>query len=490
MIVLLFISLYTSRVVLRTLGITDFGIYNAVGGAVAMMGFISGSMAVSIQRFLSYDLGKKDVLRLNTTFNTSVVIHILIAILIIILGESVGLYFVRNYMNFPPERFRAALWVYHFCILSCVCKIIQVPFHALIISFERMEIFAFLSIIEGVLSLLIVYVLTIGTFDKLALYSALLALVSAIVVAIYIWYCRKKIKDIRYRLLWNRACFMRLFGFASWSALGELAWAGTNQGVNVVLNLFFGPAVNAARGIAYQASGAVSRFVQSFQTAVNPQIVKQYASGDLCEMQNLVYRSTCFSFYLLFLFALPLFLRIESVLQLWLGQTTEYMIIFCRLMLINTLLDILSNLLATVAKAYGVIRNYQLIVSAFLFLNLPLSYILLRTGFPPESTFMVYAVISVLLLFVRLVLIKKMVGFEIMLYVKQVIYPIFVHIVLSSILPVCVHFYMPDTLFGLTAVVVASTVSILSVLYLFGLKSNEKELVSRQVVIYAKKLHL
>lgn len=474
MIIMLGITLYTSRVVLQTLGVTDYGIYNVVGGVVALLGFVSNSMSVSVQRFLSYDIGKHDLRSLNRTFNTSVVVHILIALLILLLGETVGLYFVSHYMNFPPERYNAAVCVFHFSLLACVFKILQVPYNALIISLERMEVFAYLSIVEALFSLGVVYLLLIGTSDRLILYAVLLSAVSLLVYLLYGLYCKIKIKEIEYRLLFDRQCFSRLLSFASWSALGEMAWAGTLQGVNIVLNMFFGPAVNAARGISYQVLNAVNRFVQSFQMAVNPQIIKQYAVGDIASMQRLVFRSTRLSFYLLLLLILPLLLRTEYVMQLWLGEVPDHLVAFSRLALINAGLDVFSNLYATVAKAYGKIRNYQLIVSFVLFLNLPLSYMLLKFGCPPEATYWVYSFVAVSLLFVRLFLIRNMVGLNITSYFREVLLPVFVVVVFSLPIPLLVNRYVAVTFVGLLQMICLTSISVLGVVFYVGITSSER----------------
>lgn len=474
MIIMLGVTLYTSRVVLQTLGVTDYGIYNVVGGVVALLGFVSNSMSISVQRFLSYDIGKQDIRSLNKTFNTSVVVHILIAMLILLLGETVGLHFVYHYMNFPPERYNAAVWVFHFSLLACVFKILQVPYNALIISYECMEIFAYLSIVEALLNLGVVYLLLIGTFDHLILYAILLSAVSLLVYLLYGVYCRIKIKEIEYRLFFDRQCFNRLLGFASWSALGEMAWACTLQGVNIVLNVFFGPAVNAARGISYQVLNAVNRFVQSFQMAVNPQIIKQYAAGDIVSMQGLVFRSTRFSFYLLLLLILPLILRTEYVMQLWLGVVPDHLVVFSRLALINVGLDVFSNLYATVVKAYGKIRNYQLIVSFVLFLNLPISYLLLKLGCPPEASYWAYSFVSLLLLFVRLFLVRCMVGLKISSYFKEVFLPIFVVVVLSLPIPLLVNRYVASTFGGLLLMICLTSISVLGVVFCAGITSAER----------------
>lgn len=487
MIVTMLVTLYTSRVILQTLGVMDFGIYNAVGGVVAMLGFINNSMSIAVQRYLSYDLGCKDMESLNRTFNMALVIHLLIAGIVALLAETIGYYFLTRYMNFPPSRFEAALWIFHFSVLTCCVRFLMVPYNALIISFERMNIFAYLSIGEAVFGLLIVYLLQIGDADKLKLYAVLVFVVSVLITAMYAVYCRLKIKEIKFRITWDKTLFRRLLSFASWSALGEMGWAATGQGVNVVLNLFFGPVVNAARGITFQVSAAVNRFVQSFQMAVNPQIIKQYAAGEVQSMQTLVYRSTCFSFYLLLLLSLPLALRIEYILWLWLGQVPPYLALFSRLVLLGALTDVLSNLLATVVKAYGNIRNYQLIVASVLIMNLPLSYVVLKLGAPAWSVFVVYVGVSVTLFFVRLWLIRRMMHLSIRAYLRGVLVPTLRVFVVAVPLPVVLHLFLPHTLAGFCGVVFGSMVCVLLASYGVGLTSAERQTVSNRIRIYLKK---
>lgn len=487
MAVTLLVQLYTSRVVLQVLGVEDFGIYNAVGGVVAMLAFINSSMSLAVQRYLSYDLGRGDMLSLNRTFNLSLLIHGLIAVVVALLAETGGYYFLTHYMKFPAARYEAACWVFHFSVLACCIRFFQVPYTALVISFERMGIFAYLSIGEAVLGLAIVYMLQVGTYDKLELYAVLVFGVTLLITILYAVYSLLRIREVRLRPMWDKSLFRRLLGFASWSALGELAWAATGQGVNVVLNLFFGPVVNASRGIAYQVHAGVNRFTQSFQMAVNPQIIKQYAAGNVRGMEVLVFRSTCFSYYLLLLLVLPLFLRTEYVLGLWLGQVPPHLPAFCRLMLLGAVTDILSNLQTTVAKAYGRIRNYQLVVAGVLMLNLPLSYAALRLGAPAESVFLVYIGVSVSLLFVRLYLIRRMVGLRVRDYLRGVLLPVLRVSAVVLPLPMGAHLYFDETLPGLVGVTAASCLSVAFSVYAAGLTATERQQVGSRINLLIKK---
>lgn len=481
MVVTLLVLLYTSRVVLQVLGVSDYGIYNAVGGVVTMLAFINASMSITVQRYLSFDLGRNDIQSLNKTFNIALIIHIIIAVIVAILAESVGYYLLTHYMKFPQERFEAATWVFHFSILTCCARMLQVPYNAVIIAFERMGIFAYLSIAEAVLGLSILYILQLGDFDRLKLYAVLTFAVMIFITTLYALYTSFKIKEIKVRPVWDSYLFRRLLGFASWSTLGEMAWAGTLQGVNIVLNIFFGPVVNASRGISQQVLGAINRFVQGFLTAVNPQIIKRYASGDTQGTFSLTFRATCFSFYLLLFLSLPVLLCTEYVLHLWLGQVPSHLVAFCQLSIIGACIDALSNPLSTVAKAYGKIRNYQLAVSATLISNLPLSYLLLKLGMRPESTFIVYLFISATLIAVRLILLKKMVSMNPSAYFHHVLRPIGLWLIAVLPLPLAINPLLPKNFGGLLCSTLISTICISASTYFMGLKKQEQIAVNNKV---------
>ena len=297
MLFMMGISLYTSRVVLNTLGIEDYGIYNVVGGVVAMFGFINGSMSSATQRYITFALGKGDKQRLQTVFSTTLQIHTLIALIIILLGETIGLWFLYNKMQIPADRMDAAFWVLQCSIISTVVMIVSVPYNADIIAHEKMSAFAYISILEVVLKLMIVYMLVIFSFDKLILYSFLILSIQVLIRFCYSIYCNRHFEETKYKNVWDKSLFKEMTGFAGWSMFGNLAGVLFNQGLNMLLNVFFGPVVNAARGVAVQVQNAVQQFVGNFQMALNPQITKTYAQGDLESMHKLMYRSAKFSFF-------------------------------------------------------------------------------------------------------------------------------------------------------------------------------------------------
>ena len=292
MLFIMAINLYTSRIVLKILGIEDFGIYNAVGGIVAMFGFLTSAMSISTQRYITYELGKNNLKQLNKIFNTSITIHAVISVIILILAETIGLWFLYNKMTIPIERLNAALWTYQASIASAIILIMSIPYNATIIAHEKMSAFAYISVLEVVLKLAIVYLLLISNFDKLKLYSTLILIVQLIIRIIYGQYCKKHFLETKIHFIKDKSLFKEMLSFAGWNLWGNCAGIASTQGVNILLNIFFGPHINAARGIAVQVQGAVNQFASNFQTAINPQITKSYAQGDYNYMHNLIFSST------------------------------------------------------------------------------------------------------------------------------------------------------------------------------------------------------
>lgn len=476
MIIMLVLSFYTSRIILEALGIENLGIYNVVGGIVSLLALVNNSMSLSVQRFLSYDIGKQDEKALNTTFSTAVIIHFLIGLLIILLGETVGLYVLNNYINYPPERHEAALWVYHLSVLGSFIGIIQIPYSAIVVAYERMHIYAYFTIADVVIRLLLIYLLLILPVDKLifmAVFSSIVGILMFIVNRVYFHY---QFKNVRFRFLFDKAVFKHLFNFAGWSTFGEFAWAGTNQGTNILLNLYFGPVMNGARGMAYQIQSIVMRFVMSFQAAINPQVIKRYAAGEYESMRTLVYRGTCFSHYLALLLALPFLLEADFLLSLWLITVPEHLALFAKLILINVFLDMLTNLHAAAAKAYGKIGRYQMIVSLFLSMNFFLSFVVLHLGMPAYSVFLVYSVVAFSLVIVRLLLLRRMIPvMTISSYIPGVIVPIVKVTGLALLVPITAKCVLPESALTSFTICTLSVFSVAGSAWLTGLTTQEKQ---------------
>lgn len=489
MILTMLVSLYTSRVVLNVLGVEDFGTYNVVGGVVTMFGFFNGAMISATQRFLTFDLGRKDYIQLRKTFNATQIIHIGIALLIFVLAETIGLWFVNTQLNLPEGRMEAARWVYHFAVLSFMVSIIQVPYNSILIARERMNVYAYMSILEVLLKLLIVFMLTWIAYDKLKLYGILLFGVTFIVAAIYRIYTLRHFDETRFELVKDRALYKTLISYSGWNLFGNAAGVAKGQGVSIILNIFFGTVVNAAQGVANQVSAAVNMFVGNFQMASNPQIIKSYAADDKTYMTNLVIRTSKFSFYLLFILTLPILLEIEYILKLWLKVVPDYTAVFTILILINALVDSVSGPLMTALQATGKIKVYQSVVGILLILILPISYLFFRLGFPPESTFLVSISIAVIAFIFRLLLTKKQIPeFSIRQFLHGIIVRNIPVVLLSVLIPGLVRINMQAGFTRLMIVTLTSLTISTTAIYLIGLKSNEKTFVKNAMNAFVSKI--
>lgn len=481
MLLVMAVMLYTSRVVLKALGVVDFGIYNAVGGVVAMLGFLSNSMSNAVQRFLSYEIGRGSTEKISEIFNASLRVHLAIAIIVFVVLEVVGIWVLNAKLTIPIDRLSAANWVFQSAVMSAMFSIMQVPYNSLIIASEEMKAFAYISIVEVMLKLGITLPLFVFSADRLILYSILMAIVSILVVLCYIGYCLTRYKEAKIRRLRNLQSARELLGFAGWNMLGELAWIFTGQGVNLLLNIYFGPVVNAARGLSYQVDAAVNRFVINFQTALNPQIIKTYATNDFKETLSLLYRGTRFSYYLLLILSLPLIFEMKYVLGLWLDEVPDLTVEFCQIILVTSFVTCLSNLFATVAKAYGRIKKYQIVISLVLFLNFPLSLLMLYLGFGPLITVFVALSIQILTLVTRMYLLKEMIVYSAINYLSKVVLPLLIISFLSCIVPTVITFGMEESLSRFLLNMTLTLCTIIFIIYTIGLSDSERTLILRTV---------
>ena len=485
---IMLVTLYTSRVVLNTLGVTDYGIYNVVGGVVAMFGFINGSMSSATQRYITFALGKGDKENLQKVFSTALQIHVLIAVLIIILGETVGLWFMYTQMQIPADRMDTAFWVLQCSIVSTAVMIISVPYNADIIAHEKMSAFAYISILEAVLKLAIVFALVLSPFDRLIFYAFLILAVQLLIRLCYSHYCSRHFEESKYRHVWDKSLFKEMTGFAGWSMFGNLAGVLFGQGLNMLLNVFFGPVVNAARAVSVQVQSAIQQFVGNFQMALNPQITKTYAKGEMDEMHKLMFRSARFSFYLLFFLSLPVLFETNFILTVWLKTVPDNTVIFLRIMICTSLLYTLSNPLMVANQSTGKVRKYQAICGTILLLILPVSYICLLLGCPAYSVFIVHFVMESITQAVRMVLLRPLIGIRIRDYFRHIYLRVFVVVILSVILPFLVYGYMDDTVLRFFTICVACVLSVGSVAYTVGLSSNERAFVHAKVVGICNKI--
>jgi len=468
------VSLYTSRVILNTLGVEDFGIYNAVAGFVIMFAFLNSAMASATQRFLAFEIGLVDKLQLRNVFSMSVNIHFLIALIIFIFAETLGLWFVNTQLTIPAERMTAARWVYQFSILMLMVNMVSVPYNAMIIAHERMNVFAWVSIAEVILKLFIVFMLQWFGFDKLKFYAVLMFGVALLIRLIYGIYCNIKFKESKFRFYWDKPLFKTLVSYAGWNLWGNSAGVIMGQGINVLLNIFFGPAVNAAYGIAYQIKGAVNNFVNNFQMALNPSIIKSYAANDLKYMHQLILRGAKYSYFLLFTLSLPILLETEIILKLWLKTVPEFTVAFTQLVIININIESISRPLMTAAQASGKIKLYQGVVGGLLILNLPVSYLFLKLGFQPESTLWVSIAISVIALFIRLKIISMLVKLEVLEYLKKVLLRIIPTTLTAIFIPILIITNLKDGFYRLIISILFSLICIGVSIYFIGLEKTER----------------
>lgn len=482
MILIMGVTLYTSRVVLEVLGVENYGIYTLVGGIVAMFGFLNNSMALTTQRFLNFEMGRNNVEKINQVFSLSVSIHIGIAVLIFVLAETIGLWFLTTKLNIPVDRLSAAKWIYHFSVLSAMITVIQVPYNSVIIAYERMSVYAYVSIIDVILKLAIVFLLSYIGFDKLKLYAVLVFIVTLCVAFVYRIYCQRSFSICKYRPFWNKELFFDLLNQSSWNLLGTSAIMLSNQGGKMLLNIFFGVALNAASGLASQVNSALTQFVTNFLTAMRPQIVKMYAAGNLKGMYDLIYKGATFSFYLMLYLSLPILFQTETILSLWLKEVPDFTVVFTRLVLIDGMINTVTISFRTAIQATGKVKLYQILVSILLFLILPFSYLMFYLGFPPSSIYIVTIVVSLLTLCVRIAILNKIIFLPINIFFKEVFIKILSVLILSIII-----LYFSNQLIqcnSLNKLLLMSFISTLSIslsLYIFGLSQSIKKQLKEEV---------
>ena len=474
MLVLMLVGLYTSRVVLDALGENDFGIYDVVGGVVAMFTIISGSLNSAISRFITFELGKTDGQRLNKVYSTAVLIQLVIAAVVVSVAEPVGLWFISNEMTIDPSRIPAARTVLHFSLASFVINMMSVPQMASITAHEKMSAYAYIGLLDGFLRLGAAVLISRSSSDRLVLYAALMTMTVLLVRMAYGLYCRRYFPECRFRMVRDLSLVREMFSFAGWNFIGVSAGVLRDQGGKILINIFTGPAVNAARGVALQLSGAVQGFVTNFMTAVNPQITKSYAAGDREYMYFLISKSSRMSYYLLFVLALPVLFNTGYLLDLWLKDVPSHSELFVQLFLVFTLSESLSNPLITAQLATGNIRNYQLVVGGLQLLNIPLSYVFLKLGAVPEVTVMVAVAISQICLFARLFMLRGMIGLPAGDFLKKVYLNVIAVSAAALVVPLAADPALPDTFSGFAASVMICICSAgLSVMFI-GLRASER----------------
>ena len=418
------VSLYTSRIVLNVLGVEDFGIYNIVGGVVVLFAFLNEAMVSTTQRFISVEIGRNDKYRISNVLSMSIYIHTLIALAIVILAETIGLWFFRHRLVIPLERSEAAFWVYQLSIFRTALGILRVPFNALVIAHEKFKFYTYWGLVEVVLRLLLVYVLLLKLFDNLIMYGLLVALIGLLALLAYIVYCLKRFSNYSFIRSYDSSLFTEMIAFSSWNLLGGVSRMASMHGVNIVVNIFYGVLLNAAIGIATNVTTAVYQLVTNFQAALNPPIIKSYSSGQTDIFYSLVIRGSKFSVFLLAYIVIPLLLNTEAILNLWLGDVPDFAVTFTRLMLVNLMFDALNGPLSVSVQAAGNIRNYQIVFSAIFLLNLPISYFFLSIGKQPYFIVFVSIATSVLSTVYRLVYLRHRVSLSLRMFLARVLTPL------------------------------------------------------------------
>lgn len=427
------ISFYTSRVILSNLGVSDFGLYNVIGGLVSMFYMITSTLSAAISRFLTYELGQKDLKNLKDTFSTSINIQLLISILIIVLSETIGLWFINNKMNIVHDRIWAANWIYQFTMISFIIEMISVPYNASIIAHEKMKAFAYVTIYSVLIKLGIALILSISPIDKLIFYGILMTLMSLSTQTLYWWYCKRNFEECHYTFSINKKKFKQMFQFAGWSFFSSSSMMLCGQGVNILLNLFFGTPINAARGLAVQVDGTVKAFANNFTMAFSPQITKSYAQGDKEYTKDLVYKGSKYSFLLFFIISFPLIMETDFFLKIWLKEIPPYTSQFIQLTLAYTFIDILLKPSTTLNNATGDIKQYQILTGIAQFLVLPICYICLLLKLPPYSVLFVRIISDCIFFPPRIILNNKYIKQTFKSYSKEVLLKI-IYVVLSAII--------------------------------------------------------
>lgn len=487
MFIVLIIGLITGRVVLNALGVDDYGIYNVVGGFVVVFGFFNGAMATASQRYITFELARGDIENQIKAFSTSLNLHLLLSFFILIVAESVGLWFLNYKLVIPSERMFAAFWVYQLSVASLILSILSVPYNALIIAHEKMSAFAAISMTDVLLKLVVVYLISISSVDRLILYASFIFCIQLIDQLIYIAYCKIKFQETHYKFIYDKTLLKGMSNIAGWSIFGNMAGVCYTQGLNILLNIFFGPVVNAARGIAVTIQGAITGFSSNIQTAINPQITKSYATGDLDRMHSLIFSSSKFCFYLLLLVIMPILIETETILILWLKNVPQYTVWFTRIILLIMLFDTLANPLMIASQAVGKVKVYQSVVGGILLLILPVSYVFLKLGYEPVTVFVVQFVISLIATLFRVLIVRKLIDMKLRNYIEKIVIPITTVLIISLAICATLAYLISQSLVHKVIVMCICPFVTFSAIMIFGLTQSERIIIISKVKSY---LHL
>jgi len=488
-ILILLVSLYTVRVVLNTLGIEDYGIYSVVGGIVSFFSFLSGTMASATQRFFSFALGQGNFEKLKKTFTVNLVIYGVIAVIALVLLETVGLWFVNDQLHVPPERFESALWIYHFSVLTFIATIFTSPFMAIIIAHEDMQIYAYVSIVEAIMKLGIVFLLVYLPWDKLELYGMLIFAVAIITSSIYMVICSKKYKECQFRqFYWDKGLLREIVGFTGWTLFGQVTTVARHQAVTILLNQVFNPVVVAARAVATSITSHINVFSSNFNVGLYPPIIKSYAANDKKGMFSLIFRGSKITFFLMWVFALPLFLEMDTILRVWLKNPPPEAVLFTRLALVEVLISSISLPITTAARAPGKMKIYELTLGCIQIAIFVVSLFVLMLGAAAYSVFVVAIVANLVMFVVRLLIVRTLIGLSIRPFFNQVVLPVSIVVLFSAVSSYVIHWFLPKE-FGFACVSILSSIIIACIcMYFMGINQWEREKVRSIIVNRIKKL--
>lgn len=475
MLVVMMVSLYTSRIVLDALGVEDFGIYNVVGGIVSFFAFVNGAMSNATQRYIAFELGK-DIPDVKRIFSACMMLHLFVAAFIFIFAESIGLYIVNYYLTIPEDRQVAANWVYQISIISCLVMVVNTPYNGAIVAYERMQAFAYISLIDVFLKLGIAFLISSIQSERLVLYASLIFITQLIIRLSYTYYCRRRLPLIRFTFLWNLNLFKELSGFMGWTVFNNMSIIACTQGVNVVLNMFFNPIVNAARAIAVQVEHAVTMFSKNFQMAITPQIIKSYSKHEKEYFEELLYSSSRLSFFLLLCLAFPILIHVDPILHLWLKEVPEYTSCFTRLIILISLINVLTDPLFSAISALGNIKYFQLISGLLLISILPLSILGFQRIKDPLLIYKIYLLISIVVYVYKLYYVKRYLSISLKQYVRKVLVRIFYVMIFCGFFYEIHYLYLFDLLRGNWIIsFVLSSIIIIGLIISIGLTIEEKQ---------------
>lgn len=482
MFVMMLTALFTSRIVLDVLGASDYGLNNIIGGVVVLFSFLNSALLSATQRFLNFHLGRQDYKQTNVVFCMSMNTYILLSIVVVVLGETIGLWFINTQLNIPSERMYAAQWVYQFTLIQFVINLLRVPYNASIIAYERMNFYAYISLVEVIVKLLVVYLLYITTFDKLIYYSFLYTIVPLIVAFIYKIYCNRNFDTTKYKRIWDRIAFKEMFSFSGWSLFGSLANLAAQQGLNILINIFYGVTVNAAAGIANQVSTNVYGFISNFQTAFQPQIVKTYAAKEVERFHKLIFQTSKFSYFMVLVLVLPILFTTDGILDIWLKEVPEYTAIFCRLILVYLSMEAITAPLWMSVQATGKIRNYQILMACLIFLNFPLAYVVLEIGLPVYTVWIVRIIVNVAVMTARCIYMKRKLDFPLFPYVQKVMLPILIVTMIALPVPIFLNYLIIGFWENLIVVGLATLIVTVLDVYYVGMNVNERAMVQNVII--------